>query len=73
MTTAEITGKYCVHASQIVAWKKKLKGGIADIFSDRHKQKRKDQTELINELYGTIGRQKHELTWLKKKIDLFKD
>ena len=68
MTIAELTSKYKIHASQIGAWKKRLKENIADLFSDKKKQKDKDQSELINELYSTIGRQKYELEWLKKKL-----
>ena len=73
MTISQITGKYGVHASQISKWKKRLQSGLSDIFSERKKRKDEDQSDLINELYQTIGRQKIELEWLKKKSELFKD
>ncbi len=72
-TIAEITSKYGIHASQVGAWKRRLKEGISDIFSEQKKKREQDQTELINDLYSTIGKQKYELEWLKKKSDLFKD
>lgn len=73
MTIAEITTKYGVHASRIGSWKKTLKEALVDIFSDRKHKKEQDQSELIDELYSTIGRQKIELEWLKKKSALFKN
>lgn len=73
LTIAEITSKYGIHASQVGAWKKRLKEGVSDIFSGQKKKEAQDQTELIHDLYSTIGKQKHELEWLKKKSDLFRD
>lgn len=73
MTIAEITAKYGVHSSQIGNWKKILKEELAGIFSDNKHKKEQDQSELIDELYSTIGRQKIELEWLKKKSALFKN
>lgn len=72
MTISEISSKYKVHSTQISNWKQRLKTGIAAIFSDTKRQKEADQTQLLEELYGTIGRQKIEIEWLKKKSELFK-
>ena len=73
MTMSELTSKFKVHPTQIVKWKKRLKEGIAAIFSERPQKKENDQKQLIEELYKTIGQQKIELEWIKKKSELFKN
>lgn len=73
MTISEITSKYGAHSTQIVNWKKRLKEGISDIFSEKKRSKETDQLQLIEDLYRTIGRQKIELEWMKKKAEIFKD
>jgi len=71
LTQAQITSKYGVHATQISAWRRQLKEGIADIFRDKRRKNEVDKDQLIEELYKQIGQQKVELDWLKKKSELF--
>lgn len=73
MTMGEISSKFGVHATQIANWKNKLKSGMVDIFSEKKQRKKADQNRLVEELYRTIGQQKIEIEWLKKKSELFKD
>lgn len=71
MTQSEITSKYGVHSTQILAWKKQLVEALPEIFSDKRREKNRDREELIEELYKQIGQLKVELDWLKKKSELF--
>lgn len=73
LTQSQITSKYGVHCSQIANWKRQLKEGVANIFSDkRTSSKEPDQSELIAELYKKIGQLEIQLDWVKKKSELFK-
>jgi transposase len=71
LTQAQITSKYGVHATQINAWKRQFKEGVANIFRDKRQKDESDKERLIEELYKQIGQQKVELDWLKKKSELF--
>lgn len=71
LTQAQITAKYGVHATQISAWRREFKVGVADIFRDKRKRDDADKDRLIDELYKQIGQQKVEIDWLKKKSALF--
>ena len=55
MTTAEITARYGVHASQINVWKKKAMEILPEAFSNANKRSANDQQALIDELYQQIG------------------
>lgn len=69
-TTAELTAKYGVHASQITTWKKQALEIIPEAFSDKRKRSEADQQALIDELYKQIGQLTVERDWLKKNIEL---
>ena len=71
LTQNEITKKYGVHASQVNKWKKQLKEKMGDIFSDRKKQVDRDKDKYIDELHQQIGQLTIEVSWLKKKSELF--
>ena len=71
LTHNEITKKYGVHASQVNKWKKQLKEKMGDIFSDRKKQVDRDKDKYIDELHQQIGQLTIEVSWLKKKSELF--
>jgi len=71
LTQAQITSKYGVHASQISAWRRQFKDGVADIFRDQRRTEDADKEALIEELYKQIGQQKVEIDFLKKKSALF--
>ncbi len=70
-TIAELAGMYSVHPTQITKWKGKAVEGLTDIFSDHKTQRKKDNDELIQELYRQIGRMKVEVDFLKKKMGIF--
>ncbi len=70
-TQAQLTSKYGIHPTQISAWRRQFKEGVADIFKDKRRKDVLDKDRLIEELYKQIGQQKVELDWLKKKSALF--
>jgi transposase len=70
-TQAQLTSKYGIHPTQISAWRRQFKEGVADIFKDKRRKDILDKDRLIEELYKQIGQQKVELDWLKKKSALF--
>lgn len=67
-TTAEITAKYGIHATQINNWKKSVLEVIPEAFSNKRKQHDNDQQALIDELYKQIGQLKVENDFLKKNL-----
>ena len=67
-TTAEITAKYGIHATQINNWKKSVLKVIPEAFSNKRKQQDNDQQALIDELYKQIGQLKVENDFLKKNL-----
>ena len=66
-TTAELTSAFGVHSTMISRWKQHVLENLASLFSEKVKQKEKDNEELIASLYQQIGQLKVELDWLKKK------
>jgi transposase len=67
-TTAEITAKYGIHATQINNWKKAVLEVIPEAFSNKRKQQDNDWQALIDELYKQIGQLKVENDFLKKNL-----
>jgi putative transposase len=67
-TQAQLTSKYGIHPTQISAWRRQFKEGVADIFKDKRRKNVLDKDRLIEELYKQIGQQKVELDWLKKNL-----
>ena len=70
-TIAELSGIYSIHSTQITKWKRKAIEGLGEIFSDKKQQRKKDNDDLIQELYQQIGRLKVEVDFLKKKMGIF--
>ena len=68
-TIQEIAVKHGVHPNQISKWKAQAISGLADIFERPNKKSEeiRQQEEKENEYLKTIGEQKVELDYLKKK------
>lgn len=68
-TIQEIAVKHGVHPNQISKWKAQAIAGMADIFERPNKKPEevRQQEEKENEYLKTIGEQKVELDYLKKK------
>ena len=71
-TIAELATEFEVHASQINAWKATIKDRLADLFSTPSggAEKMKEQKDLIEQLYRSVGRMQVENDWLKKKLNI---
>jgi len=67
-TIAELSSFYEVHSTQIHKWKKCLFENTSELFLDKRNKAKKEQENLVEELYKQIGQQKVELDWLKKKV-----
>jgi len=67
-TIAELAAEFEVHASQINTWKAAVKDRLADLFSTPSggASKMKEQKDLIEQLYKSVGRMQVENDWLKK-------
>lgn len=70
LTMAQIASKYGVHSNQVQQWKKALKENMGDIFTQNKKKQEKQQKQVIEDLYKSIGKLQVENDWLKKKLDL---
>ncbi len=68
LTTAELTSKYGVHASQITTWKKRALEVLPEAFSPVRKRSDTEQQALIDERYKPIGQLTVERDWLKKLL-----
>jgi transposase len=67
-TMTEIASQYEVHPNVISQCKKTVQENISTLFADRRKKENREKDELIDRLYGTIGKREAELDWLKKKL-----
>ena len=71
-TIAELVTEYDVHATQINAWKALARERLAELFSSPAggAAKMKEQKDLIEQLYKSVGRMQVENDWLKKKLNI---
>jgi transposase-like protein len=70
-TIAQLSGLYQVHSTQITKWKTRALEIITQGFSQKQRQREKDDLDLVQELYRQIGKLKVEVDFLKKKMGLF--
>jgi transposase len=70
LTMAQISSKYGVHANQVMSWKKTLKEGMGELFKGKKQKREKQQKQMIEDLYKSVGKLQVENDWLKKKLDL---
>lgn len=68
-TTAELTAKYSIHATQINKWKKAVIEILPEAFSNKRQRQENDQQALVDELYKQIGQLKVENDFLKKNSE----
>ena len=66
-TLSQLADQFEVHANQVSAWRKELVERAAELFEDRRRRHRDDESASQEELYQQIGRLKMEVEWLKKK------
>ena len=67
-TIAELSSMYGVHSTQITKWKRRALEILSQGFSEHLIQRKRDDRELVQELYRQIGRLKVEVDFLKKKM-----
>ena len=67
-TIAELASRYEVHPSQVRKWKQALTDGATGIFSDDQIRKKKDDDNLVAQLYQQIGQLKVERDFLESRL-----
>ena len=67
-TIEELAKKYELHPNQINTWKKEFLSKAAMVFEDKDMAADKDREAHTADLYATIGQQKVEIDFLKKKL-----
>ena len=62
---AEIASRYEVHPNLVTKWKKALQDEAATIFGEDHAKKKKQDENLVAQLYQQIGQLKVEKDFLE--------
>jgi transposase-like protein len=64
-TIAQIASRYEVHPTLVARWKKELQEQAASIFGEDHARKKKQDENLVAQLYQQIGQLKVENDFLE--------
>jgi len=64
-TIAQIASRYEVHPNLVTKWKKALQDEAASIFGEDHAKKKKQDENLVAQLYQQIGQLKVERDFLE--------
>ena len=67
-TIAEIASRYEVHPNLVTKWKKALQDEAASIFGEDHARKKKQDENLVAQLYQQIGQLKVENDFLENVL-----
>jgi transposase len=67
-TIAEIASRYEVHPNLVTKWKKALQDEAASIFGEDHAKKKKQDENLVAQLYQQIGQLKVENDFLENVL-----
>ncbi len=68
-TLNELSVKHSLHGNQISSWKRHLEENAPELFENNRGKKKKEDEELIDQLYREIGRLQVENAWLKKNLN----
>jgi transposase len=67
-TTEELARKYELHPNQIHTWEKEFLSKASTIFEDVGTDQATSTQKEVEDFYATIGQQKVEIDFLKKKL-----
>jgi putative transposase len=67
-TRNEICSQFGIHPALADKWKTLVLQGMDKLFTDGVDHERKQDKELIEELYKQVGKLQTQLEWLKKKM-----